>query len=57
MRSTSFLIDQHTLARAVRFVVGCESCSPDDAEFPFDWVLDYVTGRLASKTDYVLESS
>jgi hypothetical protein len=40
------LIAEQTLRQASRFVVGCESCSPTEAEFPFDWVLDYVTGRV-----------
>ena len=47
---------ERTIAQATRFVVGCESCTPEEAEFPFDWVLDYVTGRLGSRTNYVLET-
>ena len=50
------LVDQRDAMRAMRYVVGCESCRPTDAEVPFDWVLDYVTGRLGCNTDYVLES-
>jgi len=50
------LIDEAAIARAQRFVVGCKACNPVESEFPFDWLLDHVTGRLGSKTDYVLES-
>jgi hypothetical protein len=30
--------------------------APNEAQFAFDWVLDYVACRLGSKTDYVLET-
>src|SRR5688572_6761143 len=33
-------------------IVGCEGCSSDDAELPFDNVLDRVTGNDPSVTDY-----
>ena len=26
-------------------IEGCEHCHPDDAELPFDWILEQVTGR------------
>jgi hypothetical protein len=35
-------------------ILGCESCHPDEAEIPFDWILDRVTGRRGSTTDYIL---
>ena len=26
-------------------IEGCEYCHPDDAEIPFDWILEKVTGK------------
>jgi hypothetical protein len=49
------LVDAATIRRAVRLIVACEACSPEDAELPFDNVLDRVTGRDPSVTDYILE--
>jgi hypothetical protein len=48
------LVDERTIRRAQRQILSCEACSPD-AEIPFDWMLDRLTGRLGSNTDYVLE--
>jgi len=50
------LIDEQTLAQAALLIVSCEACMPEDAEFPFDCVLDYLTGRKGSCTDYVLQT-
>jgi len=49
------LIDARTLRHAEKLMIGCESCCPDDAELPFDNILDRVTGCDPSVTDYVLE--
>jgi hypothetical protein len=49
------MVDRLTLQKAQRQLAGCEACS-DDAEVPFDWVLDRITGRDPTKTDYVLET-
>jgi hypothetical protein len=35
----------------------CEACNPDEAEIPFDNVLDRMTGPNPSVTDYVLEQA
>jgi hypothetical protein len=32
----------------------CEHCHEDDADVPFDWILDKVTGRSGATTDYIL---
>src|SRR5262245_46782711 len=48
------LIDAATLQKAQRMITGCEACS-EDAEIPFDNILDRVTGSDPSLTDYVLE--
>jgi len=49
------LIDVATARRAAACLVGCESCS-EDAQFPFDVVLDAVTGNDPSVTDYLLSA-
>src|SRR5262245_48830267 len=49
------LVDERTANEAaLLFVDCCEACCPEDAEVPFDWVLDYLTGRRGSNTDYIL---
>jgi len=37
-------------------IESCEHCHPDDADIPFDWILDRVTGSNPSVTDYILEA-
>ncbi len=37
-------------------IAGCEACS-EDAELPFENILDQVTGCDPSITDYVLETA
>jgi len=49
------LIDAVTLREAERLIQSCEHCHPEDADIPFDWILDRVTGSDPSVTDYVLE--
>jgi hypothetical protein len=48
------LIDAATLQKAQRMIAGREACS-EDAEIPFDNILDRLTGSDPSVTDYVLE--
>jgi hypothetical protein len=48
------LIDAATLQKAQRMITGCETCS-EDAELPFENILDRLTGSDPSVTDYVLE--
>jgi hypothetical protein len=47
-------VDATTIRHAEQLIEGCESCHADDVEIPFDWILDRVTGRLGSATDYML---
>jgi hypothetical protein len=42
-----------TIRRAQNAISSCEACN-SDAELPFDWVLDEVTGCDGSTTDYFL---
>ena len=50
------MVDRATLEKAQRQLAGCESCT-SDAEIPFDWLLDQMTGRDPRTTDYLLESA
>jgi hypothetical protein len=45
-----------TLRQAEEMIAGCEWCHPNDAEIPFDNILDRVTGSQPSVTDYILEA-
>lgn len=49
------LIDAVTLGEAERRIESCEHCNEDDAQIPFDNVLDRVTGSDPSVTDYIPE--
>ena len=48
------LIDPAILRKAEKLITSCDRCNPD-AEIPFDWVLNRVTGSEPSATDYILE--
>ena len=50
-------VDAETLRQAEHLLDGCEACSPETAEVPFDNVLDSVTGCDPEFTDYVLSDS
>jgi hypothetical protein len=43
------------LRKAERLIESCEACNEDDAQIPFDNILDRVTGSDPSVTDYILE--
>ena len=47
------VVGTNTLYMAEEFVLACEACNPD-AEVPSDWIIDHVTDRPGSTTDYVL---
>ena len=42
-----------TIRRAQEAISSCEACN-NEAELPFDWILDEVTGHSGSTTDYFL---
>ena len=48
------LINAAMLQKAQRMIASCEARS-EDAEIPFDNILDRLTGSDPSVTDYVLE--
>jgi hypothetical protein len=49
------LVDVATLRQAQWLIVGCEACATgSDADVPFNWVLDRVTGSDPEMTDYLL---
>jgi len=50
------LVHAVTLRQAERMIESCEHCHPDEADIPFDWVLDRVTGADSRVTDYIIES-
>jgi hypothetical protein len=49
------LIRAGTLRQAERLIDSCENCNLDEADIPFDWILDRVTGSDSKVTDYILE--
>jgi hypothetical protein len=49
------LIGAATLRKAERLIESCEHCNAEDAQIPFDNVLDRVSGSDPSVTDYILE--
>jgi len=49
------LVEHKTIRNAEGFIKSCEHCDLDGAEWPFNAVLDRVTGSDPSVTDYVLE--
>jgi transcription elongation factor Elf1 len=49
-------IGTSTIRRAQEAIASCEACN-QNAELPFDWILDEVTGRNGSTTDYFLTES
>ena len=48
------LIDDEILQCAERLIQSCESCTPDDVEVPFDWLLDRITSNDPAVTQYKL---
>jgi hypothetical protein len=41
------------MSQSEKLIIGCEGYAPDDAELPFDNVLDRVTGNDPAVTDYI----
>ena len=48
------LVDAAALRESEKLIESCEHCHPDDADIPFDWILDRVTGSDPSVTDYIM---
>ena len=46
------LVDAATLRDSDKLIESCEHRHPDDADIPFDWILDRVTGLDPSVTDH-----
>ncbi len=46
-------VDAAKVREAEGKIEGCELCHPDDAEIPFDWILQQVTGR-SGMVDFVM---
>jgi hypothetical protein len=47
------LVGAGTLHQAEKLIIGCEGCSPCDAEISFDSILDRVTGNNRQLSHYV----
>jgi hypothetical protein len=47
-------VDADLIRRAEKLIDGCEHRHKEDADIPFDWILDKVTGRSGATTDYIL---
>ncbi|HEY2382477.1 MAG TPA: hypothetical protein VGK48_14975 [Terriglobia bacterium] len=47
-------LDSKVLRAVEQKIASCESCTPDTAEVPFDFLLDCLTGCDPETTDYVL---
>jgi hypothetical protein len=50
------LVESATLRQAERLIESCEHGNEEDAQTPFDNILDRVTGSDPSETDYILEA-
>jgi len=50
------LVDGLILRKAEKLIESCERCNREGADFPFDNILDRVTGSQPSVTDYFLEA-
>jgi hypothetical protein len=47
-------IDDVVIKRAEQVIESCEFCNVDEAEIPFDEILDRMTDRAGENTEYVL---
>jgi hypothetical protein len=50
------LFERETVRDAEGFIKSCEQCNPNDAECPFNVILDRITGSDPKVTDYILET-
>jgi hypothetical protein len=50
-------VDGNMIRRAERLIDGCEHCHGEDADVPFNWILDKITGRSGATTAYILPES
>jgi len=51
------LVEHETISSAEGFIKSCEQCNPENAEWPFNVLLDRIIGSDPRVTDYILESS
>ena len=49
------LMHRAMLRNAEKLIESCEHCNPENAEIPFDNILDRLTDSDPSVTDYILE--
>jgi hypothetical protein len=48
------LVDAANVRESEKRIESCEHGHPDNADIPFDWILDRVTGSDPSVTDYII---
>src|SRR6187551_3571704 len=53
-KSTRFRVELATVRLAEEQIESCEHCTPQEAEVPFDYILDTLTGCDPHTTDYIL---
>jgi hypothetical protein len=51
------LVDRESIRKAEGFIKSCEQCNLRAAEWPFDVLLDRITGSDPNVTEYILETS
>jgi hypothetical protein len=51
------LVDRESIRKAEGFIKSCEQCNLKAAEWPFDVLLDRITGSDPNVTEYILETS
>ncbi len=56
MSITFIAISRATLPQGQTRIFGCEHCTPE-AELPFGWILDEVTGNSGSDVNYLLSEA
>jgi hypothetical protein len=49
-----FTVDDAVITRAEQIIDSCEFCNADEAEVPFDEILDRLSARDGEKNEYVL---
>ena len=50
---TLVAVSEPTKVKAESCLVACERCAPE-AEIPFDWLLDEITGCNGADVDYIV---
>jgi len=49
------LVPDNVLCDARGRILGCDTCSPEDADIPFDWLLDEFYGPIEPGREYLIK--